>query len=120
MRLSLRRKLVGGFGLLLVLIIALSWVTLSLFGSLRGVQRRVFDDAIPGLVTVDEIVRSYTAQSAAVRGYLIEYNSALLDEYRAEVTTARLYEQRAVDLFTGRQEEELFASSSTRARSTER
>ncbi|HEY7876485.1 MAG TPA: SpoIIE family protein phosphatase, partial [Actinomycetota bacterium] len=107
MRLSLRRKLVGGFGLLLVLIIALSWVTLSLFGSLRGVQRRVFDDAIPGLVTVDEIVRSYTAQSAAVRGYLIEYNSALLDEYRAEVTTARLYEQRAVDLFTGRQEEEL-------------
>lgn len=107
MRLSLRRKLVGGFGLLLVLIAVLSWVTLSLFGSLRGVQRRVFDDAIPGLVTVDEIVRSYTAQSAAVRGYLIEYDSALLDEYRAEVTTAKLYQDRAVELFTGTQEEEL-------------
>jgi serine phosphatase RsbU (regulator of sigma subunit)/CHASE3 domain sensor protein len=106
-RLSLRRKLVGGFGLLLALVAVLSWVTLSLFDSLRGVQRRVFDDAIPGLVTVDEIVRSYTAQSAAVRGYLIEYDSSLLDEYRAEVTTARLYEGRASELFTGTQEEDL-------------
>jgi serine phosphatase RsbU (regulator of sigma subunit)/CHASE3 domain sensor protein len=106
-RLSLRRKLVGGFGLLLVLIAVLSWVTLSLFDSLRGVQRRVFDDAIPGLVTVDEIVRSYTAQSAAVAGYLIEYDASKLDEYRAEVTTARLYEGRALDLFKGTGEEEL-------------
>ena len=58
MRLSLRKKLVGGFGLLLLLIAVLGWVTLSLFNSLRSVQSRVFDEAIPGLVTVDEIVRS--------------------------------------------------------------
>lgn len=107
MRLSLRRKLVGGFGLLLLLVAVLSWVTLSLFGSLRGVQDKIFDDAIPGLVTVDEIVRSYTAQSAAVRGYLNEPGSPLLDEYRAEVTTAKLYQQRGVELFTGTQEQEL-------------
>jgi len=56
-RLSLRWKIVGGFGLLLALIAVLGWVTLSLFGSLRSVQRRVFDEAIPGLVAVDEIVR---------------------------------------------------------------
>ncbi|MEA2477681.1 MAG: hypothetical protein QOC87_1880, partial [Actinomycetota bacterium] len=36
MKLTLRRKIVGGFGLLLVLIALLGWVTLSLFGSLRG------------------------------------------------------------------------------------
>jgi serine phosphatase RsbU (regulator of sigma subunit)/CHASE3 domain sensor protein len=107
-RLSLRRKLVGGFGLLLVLVAVLSWVTLSLFGSLRGVQRRVFDDAIPGLVTVDEIVRSYTAQSAAVRGYLNDpTQSSLLDEYRAEVDTAEFYQDQGVDLFTGTQEQDL-------------
>ena len=63
MRLSLRWKIVGGFGLLLLLIALLGWVTLSLFGSLRNVQRRVFDEAIPALLAVDEIVRSYTAQS---------------------------------------------------------
>lgn len=107
MRLSLRRKLVGGFGVLLLLVAALSWVTLSLISSLRGVQSKIFDDAIPGLVTVDEIVRSYTAQSAAVRGYLNEPTGTLLDEYRAEVTTAKLYQQRGVDLFTRSQEQEL-------------
>ena len=107
MRLSLRRKLVGGFGVLLVLVAVLAWVTLTLFGSLRGVQRKVFDNAIPGLVTVDEIVRSYTAQSAAVRGYLNDPTQAALDEYRAEVQTARTYEEQGADLFTGTNEQEL-------------
>ena len=60
MKLSLRWKIVGGFGLLLLLIAVLGWVTLSLFGSVRGVQKRVFDDAIPGLVAVEEIVRYQT------------------------------------------------------------
>jgi serine phosphatase RsbU (regulator of sigma subunit)/CHASE3 domain sensor protein len=103
----LRRKLVGGFGLLLALVAVLSWVTLSLFGSLRGVQRQVFDNAIPGLVTVDEIVRSYTAQSAAVRGYLNQPTQSALDEYKAEVETAKLYQERGADLFTGSEEQKL-------------
>jgi hypothetical protein len=64
---SLRWKIVGGFGLLLALIALLGWVTVSLFASLRTVQRGVFDEAVPGLVEVDEIVLAYTAQSAAVR-----------------------------------------------------
>jgi hypothetical protein len=40
-RLSLRWKIAGGFGVLVALILALSWVTFSLFGSLRNVQRKV-------------------------------------------------------------------------------
>lgn len=91
-RLSLRQKLVGGFGTLLVLIVLLGWVTLSLFGSLRTVQRRVFDTALPQLVAVDEIIRSFTAQSAAIRGYLISTDVTLLEQYRTEVDTAIEFE----------------------------
>jgi serine phosphatase RsbU (regulator of sigma subunit)/CHASE3 domain sensor protein len=98
-RLSLRWKIVGGFGVLLLLIALLGWVTLSLFGSLRTVQHRIFDQAVPELVTVDEIVRSYTAQSAAIRGYLIGSQSSLLDQYRNEVRTSKSYERRAKSLF---------------------
>jgi serine phosphatase RsbU (regulator of sigma subunit)/CHASE3 domain sensor protein len=106
-RLSLRWKIVGGFGIVLALIALLGWVTLSLFGSLRSIQRRVFDDAIPGLVTVEEIVRSYTAQSAAVRGYLIGGQPALLDQYRSEVATSDFWERRADRLFTSNDERTL-------------
>lgn len=106
MRISLRWKMVGGFGLLLLLIVLLGWVTLSLFGSLRSVQRKVFDEAIPELISVDEIVRSYTAQSASVRGYLIGSQSALLEQYRQEVATADVWQERAQELFGGRQEQD--------------
>lgn len=109
MRLSLRRKLVGGFGLLLALIVLLGWVTLSLFASVRSVQREVFDDAVPGLVAVDEIVRAYTAQTAAVRGYLIESHPSLLQQYRSEVEIAAIWEDRAMELFTDSEERELLA-----------
>lgn len=109
MKLSLRWKIVGGFGLLLTLIALLGWVTLSLFSSLRDVQRRVFDEAIPGLVAVDEIVRSYTAQSAAVRGALITSSSLqpLVERYRIEVATANHYQERARELFRSGEEREL-------------
>ena len=99
MRLSLRRKIVGGYGLLLLLIVLLAWLTLSLFASLRSVQRRVFDEAVPGLVVVDEIVRSYSTQSAALRGYVIGSQPALLDQYRNEVEISRAAEQDALELF---------------------
>ncbi|CAN5594542.1 hypothetical protein BH24ACT26_BH24ACT26_11570 [soil metagenome] len=96
---SLRRKIVGGFGLLLALIAVLGWVTISLFNSLRTVQSRVFDDAIPGLVTVNEIVRSYTAQFGAIRGYLINSQPRLLSQYRLEVEVSEQGESRAMELF---------------------
>jgi serine phosphatase RsbU (regulator of sigma subunit)/CHASE3 domain sensor protein len=98
-RLSLRWKIVGGFGVLLILIVVLGWVTLSLFGSLRTVQHRVLDQAVPDLITVDEIVRSYTAQSAAVRGFLIESQSSLLDQYQKEVQTSKDFQHQAQVLF---------------------
>ena len=98
MKLSLRWKIVGGFGLLLVLIAMLGYVTFSLFGSVRDVQRRVFDRAVPQLVAVDEIVRSYTAQSAAVRGYLISSDPVLLGQYRAEVENAENWQREAAEL----------------------
>lgn len=107
MRLSLRWKIAGGFGVLVVLILALSWVTFSLFGSLRSVQRKVFDDALPGVVAVDEIVRSYTAQSAAVRGYLIGSQGELLAQYESEVEVADFWEERGQDLFGTGEEREL-------------
>ena len=106
MRLSLRRKIVGGYGLLLLLIVVLGWVTLSLFGSIRSVQRQVYDDAIPGLVAADEIVRAYTAQSAAVRGYLIDADPDLLDQYEREVREALRWEHEAERLFRSGAEEE--------------
>lgn len=106
MRLSLRRKIVGGYGLLLLLIVVLGWVTLSLFNSIRGVQRQVYDDAIPGLVAADEIVRAYTAQSAAVRGYLIDADPDLLDQYEREVAEAQRWEHEAERLFRSGAEEE--------------
>ena len=107
MRLSLRWKIAGGFGVLVVLILALSWITFSLFGSLRNVQRKVFDDALPGIVAVDEIVRSYTAQSAAVRGFLIGSQRELLSQYEVEVDIADFYEKRAGSLFTDSEEKAL-------------
>ena len=107
MRLSLRWKIAGGFGVLVVLILALSWVTFSLFGSLRSVQRKVFDDALPGLVAVDEIVRSYTAQSAAIGWYLIGSQATLLSQYRVEVDVADFWEDRAENLFGARDERQL-------------
>lgn len=106
-RLSLRQKLVGGFGLLLALIVLLGWVTLSLFGSLRNVQQRVFDTALPELVAVDEIIRSFTAQSAAIRGYLISFSPTLLQEYRTEVEVADEWEELALSLDPTRREREL-------------
>lgn len=107
MHLSLRWKIVGGFGILLTLIALLGWITFSLLSSLRDVQRKVFDDAVPGLVAVDEIVRSYTAQSAAVRGYLIGSQQSLLDQYEQEVATAEVFERRASELFTSAEERRL-------------
>lgn len=104
MRLSLRRKIVGGFGLLLLLILLLGWVTLSLFDSVRSIQRRVYDEAIPGLVAADEIVRSFTAQSAAVRGYLIDPSPELLQQYEAEVREARRREAQARRFFESGEE----------------
>lgn len=109
MNLSLRQKLVGGFGLLLVLIAILGWVTLSLFDSLRAVQQRVFQTALPQVVAVDEIVRSYTAQSASVRGYLISSSSTLLDQYRNEVMVSREWQEIALDLDPSHSERELLA-----------
>jgi serine phosphatase RsbU (regulator of sigma subunit)/CHASE3 domain sensor protein len=105
-KLSLRRKIVGGFGLLLLLILLLGWVTLSLFDSVRSVQRRVYDEAIPGLVVVDEIVRSFTAQSAAVRGYLVDPSPELLEQYELEVREARRREAQARRLFESEIERE--------------
>jgi serine phosphatase RsbU (regulator of sigma subunit)/CHASE3 domain sensor protein len=108
-RLSLRWKIVGGFGLLLALIAVLGWVTLSLFGSLRSVQRRVFDEAIPGLVAVDEIVLGYTAQSAAVRGAILSSNPEThLERYRSEVERTDFWEERASGLFELEDEQDNF------------
>lgn len=101
--------MVGGYGLLLLLIVLLSWVTLSLFNSLRSVQRQVYNDAIPGLVAVDEIVRAYTAQSAAVARYLIDPNSDLLGQYNHEVDEAQKWENEAESLFRSGGEEETLA-----------
>ena len=106
-RLSLRWKIVGGFGLLLVLIGLLGYVTLSLFSSLRQVQRRVFNDAVPGVVAVDEIVRSYTAQSAAVRGFLLLPSDQLLEQYRAEVANVDGVLEESRRLFSSRLELDL-------------
>ncbi|HEX2296067.1 MAG TPA: SpoIIE family protein phosphatase [Actinomycetota bacterium] len=99
MRLSLRWKISAGFLILLGLMAILAWVTIAQFLSLRSVQRQVFNDAVPGLVAVDEIVRSYTAQSASVGLYLAAQSSALA-QYRSEVENARTWEERAEDLFT--------------------
>lgn len=99
MRLSLRWKVSAGFLILLGLIGILAWVTIAQFTSLRAVQRQVFNDAVPGLVAVDEIVRSYTAQSASVGLYLTAEPGAL-DQYRSEVGIADRWEERAEDLFT--------------------
>lgn len=110
MKLSLRWKIVGGFGVVLALVAVLSWVTFSLFGSLRSVQRQVFDEAIPGLVATDEIIRSYTAQSAAIRGFLIRPSqTGLLAQYRTEVEIADLYERRAERFFRTNEERNLLA-----------
>jgi serine phosphatase RsbU (regulator of sigma subunit) len=106
-RLSLRYKLVGGFGLLLALIVLLVWVTLSLFNSLRTVQSRVFNEAIPGLVTVNEVVRSYTAQTGAVRGYLINSQPRVLQQYRSAVSASNYWEQQAEQLFESGDERRL-------------
>ena len=99
MRLGLRWKIAGGFGVLLALTAALGWVTLSLFSSVRGVQRQVIDEAVPQLVTVGEVVRSFTAQSAAVRGYLIGSQGALLDQYEREAALVEDLEEEASSLF---------------------
>ena len=109
MRLSLRYKIVGGFGLLLALIGLLGWVTLSLFASLRSVQTEVFDEAVPGLVVADGIVRSYTAQSAAVRGYLINPRPELLEQYESEAETSARLERRARPLLSSPSEQALMA-----------
>ncbi len=109
MRVPLRLKIVGGFGLMLVLMTLLGWVTLSLTTSARAVQEEVFDDAIPGLVAVEEVVRSYTAQSAAVRGALIGNPPVLLAQYRAEAEAARFWQERAQPLFTSPDERALLA-----------
>ncbi|MDQ4125225.1 MAG: SpoIIE family protein phosphatase [Actinomycetota bacterium] len=99
MRLSLRWKVSAGFLILLGLMGILAWVTFAQLSSLRAVQRQVFNDAVPGLVAVDEIVRSYTAQSASVGLYLTAETSAL-EQYRSEVGNAETWEQRAERLFT--------------------
>ncbi len=105
-RMSLRLKIAGGFVLLLLLIVLLGWVTFSLFGSTQEVQREVFDQAVPALQVVDEIVRSYTAQSASVSGYLIVGRRSVLDSYRREKTISERAEQRAERLFTDPEEQE--------------
>jgi serine phosphatase RsbU (regulator of sigma subunit)/CHASE3 domain sensor protein len=100
---------VGGFGSLLLLIALLGWVTSSLFGSVRTVQQRVFAQALPELVAVDEIVRSFTAQSAAIRGFLISSQPSLLAQYRSEVAIADEQAERALELNPSADERELLA-----------
>lgn len=107
MKVSLRWKIVGGFLLLLVLIGLLGWVTINLFSSTRRVQTRVFDGAIPELTTVQGIVRAYTAQSAAVRGYVISTRGELIEQYRREAQTAEALQERALSLDPGETESQL-------------
>lgn len=107
MKVSLRWKIVGGFALLLVLIGLLGWVTLSLFTSSRRVQRQIFDRAIPELTAVQGIVRAYTAQSAAVRGYVISTRPELIEQYRREVQTANSLQERALSLGPTQNERDL-------------
>lgn len=99
MRLSLRWKVSAGFLILLGLIGILAGATIAQFTSLRSVQRQVFNDAVPGLVAVDEIVRSYTAQSASVGLYLTAEPGAL-EQYQSEVGIAETWEARAERHFT--------------------
>ena len=114
MKLSLRWKIAGGFSLVLVFIAILGWVTLSLFGSLRSVQRQVIDEAVPQLATADEIVRSFTAQSAAVRGYLIGSQGSPREQYQREAAAVEVVENEARRLFAPgserRQLEQLIAA----------
>jgi len=105
--LSLRQKIVGGFGLLLVLLAVLGWVTLSVLASLREVQARVYEDALPGLRAADEIVRSYTAQSAAARGFLITADSRSLAQYRLEVGNAHQWQNEASRYARSRRERQV-------------
>jgi serine phosphatase RsbU (regulator of sigma subunit) len=77
-----------------------------LFNSLRSVQSRVFNEAFPGLVTVDQIVRSYTAQSAAISRYLINSQESVLGQYNIEARTSRFWERQASALFTSGEERE--------------
>lgn len=109
MRLSLRVKIMGGFALVLGLIALLGWVTLSLFSSTRSLQREVLDDAVPALEAIDEIERSYTAQSAAIRGFLIQVRPSLLEQYRSEVEEVKVLEEAAMELFTEARERALLA-----------
>lgn len=109
MRLSLRWKMVAGYGLLLLLIVIMGWVTLALFSSLRVVQREVFERAIPEQIAVDEIVRAYTAQSAAVRGYLISSQPQLLNQYFAEVQASDEWQSRAQELLRAERERDLLS-----------
>ncbi|HEX2195660.1 MAG TPA: SpoIIE family protein phosphatase [Actinomycetota bacterium] len=106
MRLSLRWKISAGFLILLGLVGILAWVTIAQFTSLRAVQRQVFNDAVPGLVAVDEIVRSYTAQQASV-GFYLAAEPGALEQYRSEVGNAETWEGRAAELFTDPAEEVL-------------
>ncbi|MDQ3951789.1 MAG: SpoIIE family protein phosphatase [Actinomycetota bacterium] len=106
MKLSLRWKISAGFAILLGLVGILAWVTIAQFTSLRAVQRQVFNDAVPGLVAVDEIVRSYTAQQASV-GFFLAAEPGALEQYRSEVGNTETWEERAEDLFTDRAEKVL-------------
>ncbi|HEX2057656.1 MAG TPA: SpoIIE family protein phosphatase [Actinomycetota bacterium] len=106
MRLSLRWKISAGFVILLGLVGILAWVTFAQLTSLRAVQRQVFNDAVPGLVAVDEIVRSYTAQQASV-GFFLAAEPGALEQYRSEVANAEHWEGRAESLFTDPAEEVL-------------
>lgn len=92
---------------MLALIAVLGWVTLSLFGSLRDVQATVLQTAVPRLAAVDELVRSYTAQSAHVRGFLVVGERGLLDQYESEVAVARRLRGRAMRLFPEGRERDL-------------
>ncbi len=83
MKLTIGKKLLAGFLLVLILLIIESIVSNSVISSTEESYQQLIDENIKNVVLAKELENEYLKQSGAVRGYLLTGDHVYLSQYEA-------------------------------------
>lgn len=79
-RKSLRRKILAGFALVIVLVFIMAYLIFKSFHSVGELTEEMVDEETPLLIASENLINNVSQQVAIVRGYILTGESSMLDE----------------------------------------
>src|SRR5699024_3775217 len=79
-RKSLRRKILAGFALVIVLVFIMAFLIFKSFHSVGELTEEMVDEETPLLIASENLINNVSQQVAIVRGYILTGESSMLDE----------------------------------------